>query len=121
MTIRIKIIPDPEDVAEMRNKLVKQLGVDAEKLKLFDQFFTEFDAKLAMVDFNNTKYGLYDATDFNLFIDRVKHRKELMDWKFHTEHYLDPARYITIECNLVTEEHNKTMLNAFKRKKNSDE
>lgn len=121
MTIRIKITPNPDDVAEMRNQLSKQLGVDADKLKCFDEFFTEFEAKWVMVDFNNTTYGLYDATEINLFIDMVKHRKEFMDKQTGTKHYLVPANYMTLEYDLVSEDHNKMMLNAFKRKKNSDE
>lgn len=124
MAIRIKITPNPDDVAEMRKHLSKQLCVDAEKLKLFDEFFTEFtefEAKWAMVDFNNTKYGLYDATDFNLFSDMVKHRKELMDRQLDTKHHLVPANYMTLEYKLVSEDHNKIILDCFRIEKNSDE
>lgn len=121
MAIRIKITPNPDDVAEMRNQLSKQLCVDADKLKCFDEYFSEFEAKLAMVDFNNTKYGLYDATDFNLVIDVVNSTKELMNRQTGTKHHLVPARYMTLEYDLISEEHNRIMLNAFRRKKNLDE
>lgn len=121
MAIRIKITPNPDDVAEMRKHLSKQLCVDAEKLKFFDEFFTEFEANLAMVDFNNTKYGLYDATDFNLFSDVVKHRKEIMDRQLDTQHHLMPANYMTLEYDLVSEGHNKIILDCFRMEKNSDE
>lgn len=120
MAIRIKITPNPDDVAEMRNQLSKQLCVDADKLKCFDEYFSEFEAKLAMVDFNNTKYGLYDATDFNLFIDVVKHRKELMDRQLDTEHHLVPANYMTLEYDLVSEDHNKIILDCFRMDQNLD-
>ena len=121
MTIRIKITPDPEDVAEMRNQLAKQPGFDDEKLKLFDQFFTEFEAKWVMVDFNNTTYGLYDATEINLVIDMVKHRKEFMDKQTGTKHYLVPANYMTLEYDLVSEDHNRIISNCFRMDQNSDE
>lgn len=106
MAIRIKITPNPDDVAEMRKQLAKQLCVDADKLNFFDEFFSEFEAKLAMVEFNNTKYVLYDAADFNLFSDVVKHRKQLMDRQLDTKHHLVPANYMTLEYDLVSEDRN---------------
>jgi hypothetical protein len=121
MAIRIKITPLPDDVAEMRKQLAKQLCVDAEKLNFFDEFFSEFEAKLAMVDFNNTKYGLYDAADFNLFSDAVTQKKQLMDRQLDTQHHLVPANYMTLEYDLVSEDHNKIILDCFRIEKNSDE
>ncbi len=114
MAIRIKITPNQEDLAEMRNQLSKKHGVDAEKLKYFDEFFTEFETKVAMVDFNNTKYGLYDATDFNLFIDFVNSTKELMDRQLDTKHHLVPANYMTLEYALESEDHNRIISDCFR-------
>ncbi len=114
MAIRIKVTPNPEDLAEMRNQLSKNHGVDAEKLKCFDEFFTEFETKVSMVDFKNKKYPLYDATDFNLFIDFVKSTKRLMDRQLDTKHHLVSANYMTLEYDLVSEDHNRIISDCFR-------
>lgn len=101
MAVRIKIIPNADDIAEMRKNLSEEPEDDAQKLKLFDEFFSGFEAKLAMVNFKNTKYCLYDAVYFNLFIDFVMDQKKILNEQLNTEHHLMPDDRNNVEDDFM--------------------